>query len=123
MVIARQQTKYDEYPIPDRCWHQLHRASICLGRRDVDSRQQTDRLTRGRHRTISSLLRRPAAQQSGQADRELVAIMRALLCLAVTILLPAHGFAHAMLERAEPPVGGEVSAPPRQLVLTFSEGV
>jgi copper resistance protein C len=28
-----------------------------------------------------------------------------------------------MLERAEPPVGGEVSAPPRQLVLTFSEGV
>jgi methionine-rich copper-binding protein CopC len=49
-------------------------------------------------------------------------MMRALLCLAIA-MLPAPAFAHAFLERAEPPAGSEVSAPPQQLVLTFSEGV
>ena len=31
--------------------------------------------------------------------------------------------AHAFLERASPPVGSEVAAPPRQISLTFTEGV
>jgi methionine-rich copper-binding protein CopC len=51
-------------------------------------------------------------------------MMRALRCLTgVMMLLPATAFAHAFLERAEPAVGSEVSAPPQQLVLTFTEGV
>jgi methionine-rich copper-binding protein CopC len=50
-------------------------------------------------------------------------MMRALLCLAIAILLPGVAFAHAFLERADPPVGSELSTPPQQLVLTFTEGV
>jgi hypothetical protein len=50
-------------------------------------------------------------------------MMRAILCLAIAALLPAPAFAHAFLERADPPVGSEVSSPPQQLVLTFTEGV
>jgi methionine-rich copper-binding protein CopC len=51
-------------------------------------------------------------------------MMRALLCLAIAILLPSTPVsAHAMLEKAEPSVGSEVSTPPTQLVLTFTEGV
>jgi len=50
--------------------------------------------------------------------------MRAVLCLAVLVsLLPAPAFAHAFLERTDPPVGSEVNAPPKQLVLTYTEGV
>ncbi len=44
-----------------------------------------------------------------------------LFMLAMTAASPAG--AHAFLERAVPPVGGEVMGPPRQIVLTFSEGV
>jgi copper resistance protein C len=48
--------------------------------------------------------------------------MRGLLLLAmVAAAPPAH--AHAFLERAVPPVGGEINGPPRQIVLTFTEGV
>jgi len=51
-------------------------------------------------------------------------MMRAALCLAALLLAPpAPASAHAMLERAEPSVGSEVTTPPRQLVLTFTEGV
>ena len=32
-------------------------------------------------------------------------------------------WAHAFLQRAEPPAGGEIAVPPHQLVLTFTEGV
>jgi len=51
--------------------------------------------------------------------------MRAAPFLAVAILLlsAAPAYAHAMLERTEPPVGSEVTASPMQLVLTFTEGV
>jgi methionine-rich copper-binding protein CopC len=51
--------------------------------------------------------------------------MRAAPFLAVVILLlpVAPAYAHAMLERTKPPVGGEVTASPTQLVLTFTEGV
>ena len=50
--------------------------------------------------------------------------MRALVWLAVAMLcLVSPAFAHAFLERADPPVGSEVATAPQQLVLTFSEGV
>jgi methionine-rich copper-binding protein CopC len=39
------------------------------------------------------------------------------------LLLASPAFAHALLERASPPVGSEVAAPPQQITLTFSEGV
>jgi methionine-rich copper-binding protein CopC len=45
-----------------------------------------------------------------------------LLVLAMwTMASPAS--AHALLERALPPVGSEITGPPRQIVLTFTEGV
>ena len=45
-----------------------------------------------------------------------------LLALAMwTMASPAS--AHALLERALPPVGSEITGPPRQIVLTFTEGV
>ena len=47
---------------------------------------------------------------------------RGLLGVAM-VLLASPAFAHAFLERASPPVGSEVSAPPHQIVLTFTEGV
>jgi copper resistance protein C len=50
-------------------------------------------------------------------------MMRAMLCIAVAMTLPAAALAHAFLERADPPVGSQVSTPPQQLVLTFSEAV
>jgi hypothetical protein len=46
----------------------------------------------------------------------------ALLGLA-TFALASHAYAHAMLERASPPAGGEASVSPPELDLTFSEGV
>lgn len=50
-------------------------------------------------------------------------MMRAILYVVIAALLPVSAFAHAFLERADPPVGSEVSTPPRQLVLIFTEGV
>ena len=44
-------------------------------------------------------------------------VAAAMLCTASS----AH--AHAFLERALPPVGSETATPPRQIVLTFTEGV
>ncbi len=45
-----------------------------------------------------------------------------LLVLAMwTMASPAS--AHALLERALPSVGSEITGPPRQIVLTFTEGV
>ena len=50
--------------------------------------------------------------------------MRTLYWLAVVMpCMASPAFAHAFLQRAEPPVGSEVSAPPHELVLTFTEGV
>ncbi len=46
----------------------------------------------------------------------------ALLGLAAYACV-SHAYAHAMLERASPPVGGEVNASPPELDITFSEGV
>lgn len=49
------------------------------------------------------------------------------LCRVVTALVllaaPAPGFAHALLQRAEPSVGGTVRSPPAQVALTFTEAV
>jgi methionine-rich copper-binding protein CopC len=50
-------------------------------------------------------------------------MMHAILCLAFTLLLLAPALAHAFLERADPPAGSEISTPPQQLVLTFTEAV
>ncbi len=51
-------------------------------------------------------------------------MIRALCWLAVVMpLLAPPAFAHAFLERAQPPVGSEVTSPPHQISLSFTEGV
>ena len=51
-------------------------------------------------------------------------MMRPITLLALAMLsMASPAFAHAMLERALPPVGSEVGGPPHQIVLTFSEAV
>jgi copper resistance protein C len=47
---------------------------------------------------------------------------RALIGLAA-LLLASSALAHAFLERASPPVGSEVTTPPHQIALTFTEGI
>jgi methionine-rich copper-binding protein CopC len=50
--------------------------------------------------------------------------MRTLTLSALAMLsLASPAFAHAMLERASPPVGSDVPAPPHAVTLTFTEGV
>ena len=49
-------------------------------------------------------------------------LMAGMLALAMLSLAP-RALAHAFLERAQPPVGSEVTTPPQQIVLTFTEGV
>ena len=39
------------------------------------------------------------------------------------VSMGSPALAHAFLERAQPPVGSEMAAPPHQIVLTFTEGV
>lgn len=44
--------------------------------------------------------------------------------LTLAMLLTAStALAHALLERAEPPVGSEITSPPHHLTLRFTEGV
>jgi methionine-rich copper-binding protein CopC len=51
-------------------------------------------------------------------------MIRAFALLAVvTPLLPSPAFAHAFLDRADPPVGSEVPTAPHMLTLQFTEGV
>jgi copper resistance protein C len=45
------------------------------------------------------------------------------LTLLVVLAMPIPALAHALLERASPPVGSELAEPPRQLTLTFTEGI
>ena len=47
--------------------------------------------------------------------------MRRLMIVLAALLLPAAAQAHAMLDRAMPPVGSTVSTAPKEIVLTFSE--
>jgi len=50
--------------------------------------------------------------------------MRWLCLLALAgLCITSPAFAHAMLERASPPVGSEAASPPHEIVLTFTEGV
>jgi methionine-rich copper-binding protein CopC len=50
--------------------------------------------------------------------------MRRVYLLAVAALcIISPAFAHAMLERASPPVGSEAASPPHEIALTFTEGV
>ena len=50
--------------------------------------------------------------------------MRWAYLLAVAgLCITSPAFAHAMLERASPPVGSEAASPPHEIVLTFTEGV
>jgi methionine-rich copper-binding protein CopC len=53
-----------------------------------------------------------------------VELMRwsALICLAL-FTHAASAFAHAFLERANPPVGSEIAASPPQVAISFTEGV
>lgn len=44
-----------------------------------------------------------------------------LVLAMLSMVSPA--LAHAFLERAQPPVGSEVTSAPQQIVLTFTEGV
>jgi copper resistance protein C len=49
---------------------------------------------------------------------------RLLRWLAVsTLLMTSSAFAHAFLERADPPVGSEITSAPHQITLNFTEGV
>ena len=41
----------------------------------------------------------------------------------VLSMIPTAAFAHALLQKAEPPVGGTVSASPAEIRIDFSEGV
>jgi hypothetical protein len=51
-------------------------------------------------------------------------MIRAAHWLSLAMLLIASpAFAHALLERAEPPVGSEITSPPHQVTLRFTEGV
>ena len=47
----------------------------------------------------------------------------AWLPVLVVLCTVSQAHAHAFLERALPPVGGDVTGSPRQIVLTFTEGV
>ena len=50
--------------------------------------------------------------------------MRTLTLSALAMLsLASPAFAHAMLQRASPPVGSDVPAAPHEIALTFTEGV
>ena len=50
--------------------------------------------------------------------------MRAACLFALAMFgLASPAYPHAALERAAPPVGGEIAVAPRQIVLTFTEGV
>jgi copper resistance protein C len=53
----------------------------------------------------------------------MVQLMRYLLSGMAALLLASPAFAHAFLERASPPVGGEVVSSPPRIALTFTEGV
>ena len=48
---------------------------------------------------------------------------RILLPTAIACLISAAAFAHAMLDRASPPVGSEVAGSPAALSLTYTEPV
>jgi methionine-rich copper-binding protein CopC len=49
--------------------------------------------------------------------------VRRLLMAFVLSLLSVSAWAHAFLSQAVPPVGGTVSAAPREVRLTFTEGI
>jgi len=49
--------------------------------------------------------------------------MKRFMVLALLLATPQCAFAHAMLLKSEPAVGDNVSPPPTELVLHFSEGV
>src|SRR5882724_12037573 len=51
------------------------------------------------------------------------AVMRLLISTAASVIGVAAAQAHAFLSQAVPPVGGVVSAPPREIRLTFTEGI
>ena len=46
-----------------------------------------------------------------------------LLAVAALMVPPVGALAHAFLDHAVPPVGGAVPTPPKEIRLTFSEGV
>lgn len=47
--------------------------------------------------------------------------MQRLIIVLIAVLAPLAAHAHAMLDRAMPPVGSTVAAAPREVVLTFTE--
>ena len=47
----------------------------------------------------------------------------AILLVLAMWAMASPASAHALLERALPPVGSEITGPPRQIVLTFTEAV
>jgi methionine-rich copper-binding protein CopC len=46
-----------------------------------------------------------------------------LAAMAAIAMAPAAALAHAFLDQAAPPVGGTVPASPKEIRLTFSEGI
>ncbi|HSU04739.1 MAG TPA: copper resistance protein CopC [Acetobacteraceae bacterium] len=49
--------------------------------------------------------------------------MLRLALMLITLLAPTFAFAHAVLMRSDPPVGGSVATSPPALTITFSERV
>ncbi len=49
--------------------------------------------------------------------------MQRLIGVILMIFATTTAHAHAMLDHANPPVGGSVSAPPREVSLTFTESL
>ncbi len=49
-------------------------------------------------------------------------MFRAVALIAFAMTAPA-AFAHALLQKADPPVGGTVTASPKEIRIKFSEGV
>ena len=49
--------------------------------------------------------------------------MRYLLAVIALLALPGAALAHAMLDRAMPPVGSTVASSPKEIVLSFTEPV
>jgi copper resistance protein C len=53
----------------------------------------------------------------------MVELMRCALFGLAMLVQTSPVFAHAFLERASPPVGSELAAPPPELSITYTEGV
>ena len=79
--------------------------SLCAERRGAHPRQSAVGLACRRDRAVPSLLRRPVPQQSRQADRELVQMMRPAILLVLAMWAMASPASRACASRTRPAAG------------------